>query len=214
MTAGKSGCRCLGKGKSQGSSCCRTASGKFQALLASLPAMTYRVGDLSTNCYETAMLKAKETESPVKFMVEEKLYDSQNDAAKALTDLMEKRVTAMTSVSYVAGDETFHCSVSAKQVADKAKTKVRYRLAGFDFDDRAQATKAAEKAADAAKSVAMSFKADGKSVSCAASSKASGKTVTYCVGKQETTCEVTARRMLVATRIGTIVETVAASLQG
>lgn len=178
-------------------------------VLASMPSMTYRVGDFETPCSKTASAKAEETKTDLTFVVDGKTHTERGDAVVALIKLLTERATEMTEVKFVAGKECFRCPISAAAVAKKANTQVKYRLAGFDFNDQGQATKLAKELEQTVSGLKMTFKADGKPVVCCKSAKAAGKTLTYVVGDQETQCETSAKLMLAELVIRTIIQKVA-----
>ncbi len=180
-------------------------------VLASMPGMTYRIGDFETGCHMTASAKAEESKKPIVYMVAGKAYDGEGSATEALVEVLESRAKELVEVQFVAGEERFRCPVSAEAAAKKAKTNVTYRLAGFNIEDRAKAMKLAEEAEKAAATVKMTFMSEGKAVPCAKTCKESGKEVTYVVGDEKTGCEKTAKLLLAQRKLRAIVETVSGS---
>ncbi len=121
--------------------CCKA---KYDAAVAkvvnSLPSMAYQVGDMRTRCFKSATAKAGKA-AQVRFVVAEKIFDSETEATLALAELLEKRADNLKTVQYAVGDQSFHCRVSA-QSALKDGQQMKYHLAGFSFDTREQADKA------------------------------------------------------------------------
>lgn len=183
--------------------------GRVAAILASMPSMSYRVANFDSHCMYSAKAKAEETKAAVTFVVDGKAYDSRGDASVALASLLTDRANEMSEVTLAVGDQTFNCPHAAQGVAAKSNAKVRYQLAGFEFDDKEQATKLSKKLHETISAAAVTVKADGKTVFCAKSASASGKTVTYVVGDEETSCDKHAKLLLAQQLVRTIVETAA-----
>jgi hypothetical protein len=175
--------------------------------------MTYRVGDFETRCSKSAQAKADETKQAMTFSVADKTYDNKGEAMVALTGLLEAKAKTLASVRFAVGDKCFACPVSAKEVAQDSGAKIKYRVAGFDFDDQATAKMVAKAVAEAAAKVAMTYKVDGKPTACAKTAKACGsKQLAYVVGESETCCETTAKLSLAEAKIRAMLEAAAASL--
>ncbi len=182
-----------------------------KAVLASLPKMTYRVGDFETCCSKSASAKAQETKSDIVFVIEGRAYENRGEAIEALVKQLSKQAADMGELKFVAGEQVFRCPVSAEAAAKDAKTTIKYRLAGFDFQDRKVAEKLADKVAESVGGIKMTCKSGGKTIACCKSAKKAGKSVTYVVGEEETPCDKTAQLMLAKQVIHTILETVAAN---
>lgn len=183
-----------------------------KTVLASMPSMTYRVGDMETPCSKTAAAKSKESNTATQYVVAGKNYTEKGEAVVALTSLLQERADAMSSVQYVVAGESFGCPMTAKSVAKKTDAKTTYRLAGVNFDSKDAADKAATRVADAVAKLVIQPMSEGKPAGCVASCKKAGKTVTYVVAGEETPCETTAGLMLAQAKIRTIAETAAAPL--
>ena len=191
----------------------RVGSDKVNVTLASMPAMTYCVGDFETRCSKSAQAKADETKQSMTFVVGEKTYDNKGEAMVALTGLLDSEAKTLATVRFAVGDKCFACPVSARGVAQDSGAKIKYRVAGFDFDDQATAKTVAKAVAEAAGKVAMTYKVDGKPTACAQTAKACGsKQLTYVVGDAETRCEATAKLSLAEAKIRAMIEAAAASL--
>lgn len=212
---------CCGKGAALASAggCAKSCGGKklapavaerVERAMATLPAMTYKVGELNTPCFMTATAKAEETKTPVQFVVSGQTFDNRDAASVALAEALTERAETLRHISFVAGDKSFHCPMSAAEVAKKEHTSVKYQLAGFDFDCKDRADAVAKAVEEAAAKVAMTYKADGQPVACPKSCQ--GKMVTYVVGDQETGCEKSAKLLLAQYLVRTIIETAAGAL--
>ena len=126
------------KAGSQVPPCCQA---KIQAAMAKVmkdvPSMAYRVGDFDTRCLQSATAKAG-ADGKVQFVVAEKAYDSETEATVALADLLEQRIENFKTVRLAVGEKTFYCPISARAACKKGQ-KVKYRLAGYDFDTKEKA---------------------------------------------------------------------------
>lgn len=184
---------------------------QIETILASFPKMTYKVGGLETCCFKSASTKAASTGGKMKFLVDGKSYETRGKAEVALAGLTTEKVNEMARVQFVAGNKCYKCPITAAKIAKDGKAKVKYRLAGFDFDDQDQAGKVATKVQAAMSGIKMTYMSEGKPVICLKSCKAAGKKVTYVVGDQETQSEESAKLMLAEFIARTIVELVADS---
>jgi hypothetical protein len=185
------------------------AKSQAAAQLASMPKMIYRVGDMKTCCKESATAEAKESGKPMYFVVEGEIYSDYGEAVESLTKALHAKAAEMRQVSYVAGDQVVHCPMTAAKLAKDSGTKVKYRVAGVDFETMEAAKAAAERAEEAVSKLHMTYKADGEKVPCHKSAKAAGKKVTYVVGDEETCCEKTARLKMAEMIVRTMAEKVA-----
>ena len=179
---------------------------RVAARLASMPKMTYKVGNLETCCKKTAKAKAQESGETIHYVVEGEAYTDYARAVESLTAVLDAKANEMRQVSYVAGGKCVHCPTAAAKLAKQGGTTVKYRVAGIDFDTKEQAEAAAKRADDAVAGIHMTYKVDGEPAACGKSAKASGKTVTFVVGDQETCCEKTAKWMMAELVLRTIIE--------
>ncbi|GAG41018.1 unnamed protein product, partial [marine sediment metagenome] len=124
-------------------------------VMAGLPRMTYKVGDLETPCFKTAVAKAGD-ESKVKYVVDGKTYDCKGGATGELASLLEKEADRMMTVQYAVGDKCVPCPKAAASLAKEAGDNVTYRLAGLDFEAKARADDAAEAVREAVAKLAGS----------------------------------------------------------
>lgn len=191
---------------------------KVNAVLTSLPAMQYRVGDETTTCSKSAASMADKSGKPIEFIVGDESFESKGKAIVQLTTLLDKEMESMKSIQFVAGGKCHACPMTAKSIAKSSKSSVKYRVAGVDFDKKADAQKARDAIVIAVADVAMSYKVDGKTFGCdkaaGAKCKKTGKDMTYVVGDTETGCHATAKLRLTEARIRKMIEVAAATQRG
>jgi hypothetical protein len=178
-----------------------------------LPRIGFKVGDTITCCMKSATEMSKGDSAQVKFVVGDKTYDNLGEAKAARLKALEEYYEGLLTVKYAVGDECIGCPMAAKDLASKSGKPVRYRLAAFDFAEKAQAEKAAEAARAAGDKVTMTCAVGDKTFTCpkgaAEAAKTCGKKVEYCVGEQKTSCETTAKTRLIEARITAALETLA-----
>ncbi len=188
---------------------------KAKAILTSMPALKYRVGDETTGCSKSAAAMAKKAGKKMQFVVGDDVLDNEGEAMVKLTAMLEKEAASMQVVRYVAGGKCGGCPVTAKTVAAKSGSKVTYRVGGVDFATKADAQKVVKLVADAVAEVKMSYKVDGKTFGCdkaaGAKCKKTGAKMTYVIGDQETCCKIDAALKMAETKVRKIVETAAAA---
>ncbi len=191
---------------------------KVEAVLASMPAMSYRVDGEVTRCSKSAASMAEKAHKPVEYVVGEKVLTDKGEATAKLVSLLDEEAESLQSMQFVAGGKCHGCPMTAKSVAKKSKTSVAYRVGGVDFDKKENAEKALEAVHAAAAAVRVSYKVDGKSYCCdkmaGASAKKTGKKMLYVVGDEETGCEKTANLKLAEAKIRKIVETAVVAASG
>jgi hypothetical protein len=197
-------------GEACGKDCGCPLAKRVNAVLVSMPAMTYRVGDDVTGCRMSAERIAKETGRPVGYLVGDDGFTDKGEAVAKLTTLLEEEAEKLQSIQYVVNGRAHSCGMTAKQVAKKAKAGVIYRVGGVDFETAEDAEKALEAVKTAASGVKLAYQVDGKSYCCSkgatAAVKKTGKKMTYAVGDAETPCEKTAKLNLAKARVRAIVE--------
>jgi hypothetical protein len=178
-----------------------------------IPRIGFKVGDTVTCCMKSATEMAKGDKSKIKFVVADKTYDDLNQAQAARLELLEDWYNNLLTVKYAVGDECVGCPIAAKQLASKSGKEVHYRLAKFDFADKAAAEKAAQNARAAADKVTMTWSVGDKSYNCPKQAgqvaESTGKKVEYCVGESRTPCETTAKTRLIEARITAALEVLA-----
>jgi hypothetical protein len=212
----KSGCS-----KSCSKSCAKLASDKSEgcpirakadAVLSSMPSITYQIGEEKTGCWKTAA-KAKEHGKVVKYWVGDDSFDTEGEAKMRLVSLLEAEMEHMQTVQYSVDGKTVGCPKSASHMAHQCGSKVAYRVAGFDFDSQEKAEKAVKLVKAAADDVKMSYKVGDKSFCCdkmaGSESSKNGQKMHYVVGDEETSCVKSAKLMLTEAKAQAMVEAAA-----
>lgn len=199
------------EGSTKLASCQSACSKANDAAHATIPALTYKVGDKEVPCCQTAADLAKETKGKVQFVVAGKTYEKECDAMAAYAEVLDQHLNKITSVQFAVGDECVACPITAEEMAKKAKTKVQYQLASFKFAEKTAAEKAAGAAKEAASKVAMKLYVGDECYQCPVSAKdastKSGKTVEYAVGESRTACELTAKVELAKAKLEAAIKT-------
>jgi hypothetical protein len=196
----------------------RPLSKKVNAVLTSLPAMQYRVGDETTLCSKSAAAMADQSGKPIEFVVGDDSFAHKGKAIARLTTLLDEEMESMKSIQFVAGGKCHACPMTAKSVAKSSNMPLKYRVAGVDFDKKSDAQQAKDAIVKAVADVAMSYKVDGQTYGCdkmaGAECKKTGKHMTFVVGGTETDCQATAKLRLTEARIRKMIEVAAAAQQG
>lgn len=190
-----------------------TREEKVEAVLASLPAVKYRVGDSDTCCSKaaSAMLASAGANAKMKYVVGEEVFETEAAAQAKLASLLEKQLADMQTMQFAAGGECGRCPMHAREVAKKTNSQIAYRVGGIDFTEKEKAEKALKLVNEVASSVKMSCKVDGKLVDCPSSCSASDKAqIVYVVGEEETPCRETAVLKTLQAKIRKAVEAAAA----
>ena len=115
--------------------------------MAMLPHMSYKVGDTTTECCKTAHAKAEASNEPIVYLVGDKSFHCKDSAMKALAAEIESHYASLAKVSPVVDGEMMHCSKMAAQAAAAKNTKVKYCVAGVNFDCPKEAEAVAAKLA-------------------------------------------------------------------
>lgn len=193
-------------------SCCGNCGGgktcdPADCWASSCPKVQYKVAGETLCCPQNAEILAKAKNEKVSYMVAGQEFCDKGDAMATLAKLLNERLEQMTTVSYVVGDETMQCGMSASKMAKSNGTDVRYRVASFTFAEQAQAEQAAKLAREAADSVKMVSVVDGKEYCCSKTAAKvaadSGKQCEYKVAGQKgsTCCQTTAEVQLAQAKI-------------
>ncbi|MBK8913560.1 MAG: hypothetical protein IPM64_02995 [Phycisphaerales bacterium] len=133
-----------------------------------IPAMTYQVGETSTQCEKAALEAAKGDEKAVKFVVAGKNYDTKTEAMDAYAAALDSYLNSQVlTVRYAVGDECVPCPATAKEMAAKSEKKLTYRVASFTFDSQEKAD-AALAAAKKAVNGGCCAKGEGAAKGCCA----------------------------------------------
>jgi hypothetical protein len=182
-------------------------------MLASMPAVQYRVGTEVTTCAKRAASLADGNGHSVEYVVGESVYANRGEAVERAATLLEEEAQTLRKMTYVAGGRSFCCAKTAQRTADTAGTPVVYRVAGFDFDNETDAKAALAAINQALGSVEVAYKVNGNTYHCATkaghASKQEHEAITYVVGEEETRCKKTADLMLAQARVRAIVEAAA-----
>ncbi len=209
---------CCGGNKKCGPGCAKSAlseggcpiNKKVQTVLASLPAMKYRVGELVTDCPKDAAAKSDATGKTIEFVVGDSAFKEKGEAAARLASLLDAELGNMQTVQYVAGGKCMKCPMSAKSVAAETKTEVAYRVGGVDFTKQEDAEKALAAIAKVVADVHMEYKVGDKTYNCDKTAgdkaKENGGKITYVVAGEETCCPTTAKLKLAEAKVRRIVE--------
>jgi hypothetical protein len=185
---------------------------KADSVLASMPSITYQIGEETTGCWKTAA-KAKEHGKVVKYWVGDESFDTEGEAKMRLVSLLKAEMEQMQTVQYSVDGKTVGCPKSASHMAEQNGSKVSYRVAGFDFDSQEKAEKAVKLVKAAADDVKMSYKVGDKTFCCdkmaGAESSKNGQKMHYLVGDEETGCTKSANLMLTRAKAEAMVEAAA-----
>lgn len=139
--------------------------------MAMLPHMTYKVGDMTTDCCKTATAKAEESNEPIVYLVGDKSFTCKQSAMKALAGEMESHFATLAKVSPIVDGQPMHCSKMAAEAAATKNTQVKYCVAGVNFDCPKEAEAVAAKLA----SKMEDFRASCSKSGCAKAQTASNE---------------------------------------
>ena len=175
LSAGAEGKSCSSSCSGEGS--CSKGECPISAAMASLPKMSYKVGEESTCCSHSAQALADKNSAPIHFVVAETSYTEKAEAMTALVEQTEAMLASFTTPSVceksgttTIGGEKLTCSKSAAKRAALIKAAVE--------------------------SVNVSYVVGNETCNCPMKAKelaASGAEMKYVVGEEETCCEITAR---------------------
>jgi hypothetical protein len=183
------------------------------AIAKDLPKLSYVVGDKKVCCPKEAESLAKGDAKAIKYVVAGKTFDAAPAAYDALTAELDSYFNKIVTVQYAVGEEKMSCPMSAEAAAKKAGKPMSYRLASFDFADKAKAEKAAADAKAAADKVSMKMMVGEKAYDCPMSAESAAKScsgkVDYVVGEQKLCCPNMAKAALAQARIEAATEVIA-----
>lgn len=195
-----------------GADCCQSPANVARR---SIPQMEFVVGKEVTNCPNHASELAKGDSAKIGYRVAEKNYADKMEAGRAYATQLNSYLEDITTVKYAVGEECVSCPMTARSMAQKAKTDVHYRLAAFDFADEKAATAAAEAARKAAEGVKMSMKVGNETTCCAETAKSLAKKnhakVQYVIGETTTECDVNASVELATAKINAAIDALASA---
>ena len=162
---------CCSKGE------CSEGECPISAAMASLPKMSYKIGDEATCCSHSAKALAEKHSAPIHYVVAETSYTDKSEAMSALVEKTEAALAAYTTPSV--------CEVSGTTT-----------IAGEKCSCPMTAAKHTELVKAAVESVSLSYVVGEEACSCPMKAKelaAGGAEMKYVVGGEETCCEMTAR---------------------
>ena len=167
---------------SSGKSCCSSKEGceggcPISAAMASLPKMTYKVGEESTCCSKSAAALAEKNSAPIHFVVAETPYTDKSEAMTALVEKTEAMLAAYTTPSVC--EKSGKTTIAGESLACSKTAATRAALVKAAVD-----------------SVNVSYVVGEETCNCPMKAKelaAGGAELKYVVGGEETCCEMTAR---------------------
>lgn len=204
--AGPEGGACDKSACAEGEKDCAQACNEPCKLECSAPAMTFKVGDETMACGETAKKVAAEHHGAVHYVVNGDEYSDEAEARAAHMAAMERYLDSLTHVSYSVGGEHLECPMSAASACEKTGAKMQYQVGPMVFDSADEAIKAAAMARGALQQVAMSYEVEGKATQCSMEAKTmaescASKSMTYVVNGHKTECAETAKYMLTEAKV-------------
>jgi hypothetical protein len=170
----------------------------ISAAIASLPKMTYTIGEETTCCKKSAASMAKKASAPIHYVVAAKTYEDETEAYTALVESTEAYVNDYISPS--------KCEKSGK-------TTVAGKACGCHIE----AGKRAKLVTTAVQKVKMTYKVGDEEVCCskmaAGLAEKSGEPTHYLVGGEELSCDLTARLKLATAKYKAAVQAITAADQ-
>lgn len=163
--------------------CDKSKCSTAKMVACGMPAMKYRVGDACTGCPKEAMKLAQEHEdTPIRFVVCDREFDTKSDAMAAYIMALEDYHTKLTRVHYTVGEKSFACPKAAGNFAKTAGSEMHYTVGSHEYNCADKAAAVAKAAAEASNGVEYTLVVDGKKYDgrkvCfrSASNEAAGKT--------------------------------------
>jgi len=182
---------------------CTASLAAFKGL--NVPRLMYQVGDSRVPCRTTARKLAAEQQTQIRFVLNDKVYADEAEAYEAYAQQLEQLLDDLLTVKYAVGDTCTGCKVSAEKLARQCGKPVRYRVGTFEFADREAAERAVEAARKAAAKLQMKVLVGDKPYDCPTHARQAAehqrKPVEFCVGKNKTRCQATAKLRLAMERI-------------
>jgi len=122
----------------------------IDALIASMPALEYRVGGYRTKQAEFASVFTAHTDEPVGCYVGVRRFATETEARENVTALLERETDALQTIQVVpAGGSPFPYAESG-QVASRAPAgATQYRVGGINFADRSIADQVVQRLREA-----------------------------------------------------------------
>lgn len=166
------------------------------AAMGELPKMTYKVGEETTFCSESAATLAEEQSQPIEFMVGKKTFETKDAAFDSLVEQTETFVSRFIT--------PHQCETSGKTV-----------IAGESCRCPVEASKLEELVSAAADNIHMTYAVGEEQCNCIVKAtemaKASGDKLEFIVNGKKTCCEMTARLSLSRAKYRAAVESLVAS---
>jgi hypothetical protein len=104
-----------------------------ERVMASMPRMTYQVGDMATPCAQTAAAKAAKSGAPMHYVVAGDTFACREKAMDRLAELMQAELPKMARVAHVVDGESMTCARSAAKLASDKGCGVKHMVAGVEF---------------------------------------------------------------------------------
>ena len=157
---------------------CKDGQCPIETAMGHLPKMEYKIGEKTTCCPKSAAAMAKESGSEMTFVVAKKEFQNKEKAYTHLVETTEKFVKTFGTPCKCEVSKT--TTIAGKSCSCPIETAKRTKLVSTAMDN-----------------VKMSYKVGEKTCDCplkaASLAKASGDNKEFVVGKECTTCEMTAR---------------------
>ena len=177
-------------GSGEKSACCSKGECPISAAMASLPKMSYKVGEEATCCSHSAQALAEKHSAPIHFVVAETSYTEKSEAMTALVEKTEAMLAAYTTPC----------------VCEKSGTTT---IAGQTCSCPTMAAENTELVKAAVASVNLAYVVGDETCNCPMKAKelaAGGAEMKYVVGGEETCCEMTARLNVARAKYKAVVE--------
>ena len=117
------------------------------AVIAAMPALRFGVGAYQTRHQEFASILVAHTSGKIGFVVGEQRFDSERDATEHLVAELEREAKDLQTirVAPVVTASPFPYAEQRKGSSVAPSGKVRYRIGGFEFDDKGVADQVAQR---------------------------------------------------------------------
>jgi hypothetical protein len=217
--AGGDECAQAAKGGKECKAACSAGGCSEKTLAAAgVPAMRVVVGKEEFKCPMEAQEAIKKNNGQAVYYVADVKYTDMAEAGKAYARELDKYLADTMSVKYSVGGQCVSCPTSAGEMARKSGKPVHYRLASFEFADRAKADAALAEAKKAVETVKVEWKVGDKTYTCPqeaeAASKTCGKAVEYAVAGQCCHCPIQADVVTAMTKIRVALGAIEKATQG
>ena len=174
-------------------------------LEAAMPVMLMKVGNETTSCSMTAEKMCEKTGAKMAYVVNGAEYDCPVKAKAAQQQAMAAYLDSLTHVSYSVGGECMECPMSASMACEKSGQALKYRVGPMEFDDAADAVRAAAMARGMVQQVAMTYEVAGEKTGCSVQAgemaAAQSGSIVYVVNEKKTECSETAECNLTEAKV-------------